>query len=177
MPVLVEAISVIVKLQAIKQLYPGGWDAFDAAVPNNTLCYDDDLARIGFMRRHDVERFVNGLEVRGLRYLVNGEPQDLTVIDQLRGPMVVTPWVETGTMHVDEIGGPVTVCRLAESEDWDLVTPAGWKYSGSMSERGGFVSDGDVKKYLKLLRTEDGIDVYLDTRTGKELFMNRPDLE
>lgn len=45
MAVLVEAISVIVRRDAIRGKYPGGWQGFVAAVPNGTLCYDDDLAR------------------------------------------------------------------------------------------------------------------------------------
>jgi len=173
-PVLIEAISVVVKRRAINLSFPGGWDAFKDAVPNSTLCYDNELARVGFMHPHDVERFVKGLVASGLRYIENGEAQDLTVMDQSGGPMVATPWVETGTLRIDEIGGPVTACRLVDSDDWRLVTPAAWKYAGSMSQNNGFVDDDEAKKHLKFLRTDNGVDVYLDTRTGKELFMGRP---
>lgn len=67
MAVLVEAISVIVRRDAINQRFAGGWEAFVECVPNATLCYDADLARVGFMARADAQAFIHRLEVRGLR--------------------------------------------------------------------------------------------------------------
>jgi hypothetical protein len=49
MAVLVEAISVVVRRDAIDRSYEGGWVAFVSSVPNATLCTDDQLARVGFM--------------------------------------------------------------------------------------------------------------------------------
>jgi hypothetical protein len=57
MAVLIEAISVFVRVDAIRERYSGGWEAFREAVPNQTLCCDDELARIGFMNPADVERY------------------------------------------------------------------------------------------------------------------------
>ena len=60
MAVLVEAISVIVRAAAIHQKYPGGWEAFKRIIPNQTLCADNELVRIGFMTPDDVEETQRG---------------------------------------------------------------------------------------------------------------------
>jgi hypothetical protein len=45
MAVLVEATSVIIRADVIKERYPGGWTAFRDAVPNHTLACDGKEAR------------------------------------------------------------------------------------------------------------------------------------
>ncbi len=62
MAVLVEAISIIIRRTAIDKKYPGGWDAFVKNAPNQTLCADKKIARLGFMSPFDVESFIKGLE-------------------------------------------------------------------------------------------------------------------
>jgi hypothetical protein len=49
MAVLVEAISVVVRRDAIDRSFEGGWMAFVSRVPNATLCTDNQLARVDFM--------------------------------------------------------------------------------------------------------------------------------
>ena len=61
MAVLVEALSVIVRRDAIVRKYRGGWQEFLQHVPNNTFCTDDELARVGFMHPKDVEAYVTHL--------------------------------------------------------------------------------------------------------------------
>jgi hypothetical protein len=64
--VLVEAFSVIVRHRAIIDRFTGGWPAFLGAIPNATLCDDDDLVRVGFITPSDVEAFVGMLEAGGV---------------------------------------------------------------------------------------------------------------
>jgi hypothetical protein len=85
MPVLVEAISVIIRIQSIRDKYPGGWEDFVRKVPNRTLCNDDELARVGFMSPNDCESFVQSLNSAGLVYLKDDTCQDIAVADQQRG--------------------------------------------------------------------------------------------
>jgi hypothetical protein len=68
MAVLVEGISVVVRLDAIQQKVPGGWNAFKDHVLNKTLCADNELARVGFMTPDDVKSFVSSIEGLGLIY-------------------------------------------------------------------------------------------------------------
>jgi hypothetical protein len=69
MAVLVEGISVIVRRDAIGQRHADGWPGFLNTVPNETLCADDELARVGFMTPTEVEAYIHRLETRGLRFL------------------------------------------------------------------------------------------------------------
>ena len=47
MAVLAEGISVIVRLDAIARLMDDDWARFLGVVPNQTLCCDNELARVG----------------------------------------------------------------------------------------------------------------------------------
>ena len=108
MAVLVEAISVIVRRPAIAERFNGGWPAFQRAIPNATGCYDDDLARVGFMTPADVEAFVSELEAGGLIFRREGKAGDFAVVDQLRGPTVPAPWLEVAKVELFE--PKLTVC-------------------------------------------------------------------
>jgi len=66
MPVLIEGISVVVRASAILSKYAGGWPAFEALVPNRTLCADGELARVGFMVPEDARAFAERLAQGGL---------------------------------------------------------------------------------------------------------------
>jgi hypothetical protein len=96
MAILIEAISVVVRMETLHERFPSGWEGFRTLVPNSTLCSDNELGRVGFMVPADVEAFVKKLEAEGLAYVVNGDAQDLVVIDQLRGPMAKCGWIEFG---------------------------------------------------------------------------------
>src|SRR5260370_3074825 len=85
MAVLVEAISVVVRRDAIDRAFDGGWRAFVSRLPNATLCTDDQLARVGFMDPKAVENFVKGLEAAGLVFLRSGKCADIAAVDQQRG--------------------------------------------------------------------------------------------
>lgn len=84
MAVLVEAISVIARADSIAEKFPGGWERFRGESPNNTLCADGELVRIGFMAPHDVKPFIGHLTTRGLTYLSDGIAHDIVVADQQR---------------------------------------------------------------------------------------------
>lgn len=54
MAVLVEAISVIVRADAITSKLTNEFDGFKKLVANDTLCADNELARVGFIAPDDV---------------------------------------------------------------------------------------------------------------------------
>lgn len=170
MSVLVEAISIVVDRDAIDARFPGGWDAFVQFVPNPTLCADPFLARVGFMHVDDVRHFVEALEARGLRHLRNGRAIDLVVVDQQRGPTTGCDWVEFGKL---EGAVCVSACRRRGEPDLPMACPEGWTYEGSLSQTFGFTPLETVDDSLAFLRHDDGVDVYLDRRTGKEVYIAR----
>jgi hypothetical protein len=149
-----------------------------------TLCADDHLARAGFMAPSDVERFVDSLEGAGLTFQSKGKAIDLAVVDQVRGPTIDCEWLEFGRFSFGDSGGKIAVAWLFEGqriaagvhfpgESLQLATPKGWMYEGSLSERFTFVEADKEGERLKFLRSENGVDVFLDLATGKEVSRGR----
>ena len=184
MAVLVEALSIVVRRAAISKHYSGGWHQFLDDVPNGTLCYDDELARVGFMTPPDVGNFIAHLESEGLQFVSDGRFQDCAVVDQVNGPTMPVDWLEFAKLPIDESGTKVSACWLFEgprvaagvhmpSKELSLATPIGWTYDGSLSAEFQFVSNEDMGDKLRFLRREAGKDVYLDLSTGREAFVSR----
>jgi hypothetical protein len=182
--VLVEAISVIVRRGSIDRSFNGGWAGFCSCVPNATLCTDEKLARIGFMDPKAVERFVSHLQGGGLVFLSKGKCVDIAVVDQQRGSTEPCDWLEFSRIPFGKDDGHIAACWLFEgkrvavglhlpSDKVEVATPSGWTYEGSLSERFSFVPNEDVQGRLKYLRTDDGIDVFLDTSTGREVYKSQ----
>jgi hypothetical protein len=172
MAVLVEANSVIVRIDAVHAKYPGGWRAFQDRVPNQTLCSDYEIARVGFMSPEDAKQYIADLEGYGLPYRVNGEASDMVVVvDQLRGPLTACAWIEFGSIGID--GGTVAACRLKGSKTAKLFTPSGWFYQGSLSQTYGFVPNTVTAASLEYLDHREGLDVFRSRLTGEQVFVGR----
>jgi hypothetical protein len=184
MAVLVEAISVVVRRDAIDEKLPGGWETFIDEVSNNTLCTDGELARVGFMSPQDVEEFVMFLRIGGLTFVEEGKAVDLSVVDMQRGPSMPTDWLEFAHVPYQTDGKPVAACWLFEgpriaagihmkSTTMNIAVPQGWRYEESLSANFGFVPTEDTDDRLQFLRHENGADVFKDRATAKEVFVGR----
>ncbi len=173
MAVLIEAISVVIRADVLTEKIPGGWDEFKRLVPNKTLCADNEIVRVGFMVPQDVEAFVDRLETMGLKYLRNGKAVDIAVVDQVRGPTAKCEWLEFGRVNIVDSETEVSTCRLVGSKSSEVVTPPGWIFEKSLSSTFGFVPTDQVGTELKFLRHENGLDVYLNSITGKEVYIGR----
>jgi uncharacterized protein YdhG (YjbR/CyaY superfamily) len=184
MAVLVEAISVIVRRDAINARFSGGWGEFLSTIPNHTFCADEDLARVGFMTPLDVEGFVRRLERGGLTFVRRGKAIDMAVVDQVRGPTVPAKWLEFAHLPLGDAGAEGAACWLYEGPrvaagvhmpagGMTLVTPQGWTYEDSLSAGFQFVATEEMDERIKFLRHEEGMDVYLDLSTGKEVTVGR----
>lgn len=174
MAVLVESISVVIRADALLTKFPGGWEGFKRIVPNQTLCADNELVRVGFMTPTDVEPFINKLQKAGLVFLNNGEAVEIVVADQMRGFTSKCNWAEFGRVNMDRKDRQeVAACRLVGSRVMQVVTPPGWQFEGSLSQKFGFVPTEHATKGMKYLRHENGLDVYLNPITGKEMYVGR----
>lgn len=190
MAVLCEAYSVIVRLQSVDRYFPGGQDAFTRLVTHSTFCSDGALARIGFMTPDDIEEFIDALETHNLQFGphgddervgIHGRPErDIVVVSQLHGPTTPCAWIDCFRMQISANGWVVGarlvthgVPQVDPDGGVDLHTPEGWSYDRSISASMQFVSFEDMPGRMKFLRAEDGLDVYLDTETGKEMFVGR----
>jgi hypothetical protein len=175
MAVLVEANSVIVRVPAINDRYAGGWPAFDDGVPNNTLCNDKELARIGFMDPNDSAAFIAGLERRGLTYLRAGKSADIALAVQGGGVTAPCDWLEYG--HVELKPGEIVAAVWPRGAIVaEVICPTGWTYQKSLSRQYAVVPPDQVEKSLKFLRHQDGLDVYLNLLTGQEVYIGRPNV-
>lgn len=138
MTVLVEGISVIIKLDAINRVIPDGFEGFRQYVPNYAWCKDDNLFRQAFLNPVDARNFVETLESLKLVFQGDDGAQDLAVVDQMRGVTTRCNWLEFG--HVDLDHDPqkkVAACRLAGTKDDNIVTPEGWAYERSVTAEYG----------------------------------------
>ena len=174
MAVLIEAISVVIRADALLAAFSNDREAFKRTVPNATLCADGELVRVGFMTPNDVGHYVEALEARGLRSVENARAKDIVVVDQLRGPTVACDWVEFGHISLDGDGSKrVAACRLAGSTSRTLVKPEGWRYERSLSSNYGFSPNEAGGRGLRFLRHENGLDVYWSELSGKEVYVGR----
>jgi len=174
MAVLIEGISVIVRAGPIVREYKGGWEAFVADSPVDTLCADGELVRVGFMDPRDATQFVSTLTSKGLTHRADGEAVDLVIADQQRGLSGPCKWVELGRMPAPGAESESVVAgRLAGSDKDALMTPDDWHYEGSLSARFGHTETDTPSERLEFLRHEVGADIYRDPETGEEVVVDR----
>ena len=174
MAVLVEGISVLIQVSTIRERYPGGWPAFVKNAPNNTLCSDNELGRVGFMSPDDCKSFVGILETLGIVYLKDGRSQDSVIVDQMQGMAAPCDWADFGRIELQP-GRVVSAAKLRVTKQREVFCPDGWTYKGSLSDQYGFVPTGREDKSLRFLRHENGLDFFLNLLTGKEVFIGRID--
>jgi hypothetical protein len=184
MAVLIEGISVVVLRSAIEQKLLGGWSAFEQLVPNQTLCADRQLARVGFMHPNDVQAFVARLTVAGLLHLERDCCQDLAVVDQQSGPTRPAPWLRFARGPLDSSGATVALAWSHpgapgvepghfEAALAELATPANWCHARSISAEFSWVPTEDIDARLEILNHTDGVDRVRDRVTGQVGFIGR----
>jgi hypothetical protein len=126
------------------------------------------------MTPDDTKVFVDHLGEYGIEYLVCGKAKDLVVVDQQRGMAACCDWAEFG--RIDWHGDPkkeVAACRAIGSGVRQVLTPDGWTYENSLSSHFRFVESGWVPEFMGFLRHENGLEVYRDLETGKEVYVGR----
>lgn len=174
MAVLIEAISVIVRRDSLMKVFDNNWEHFKQTVPNETMCADDELVRVGFMTPQDVEDYVKRLQAEGLCHLQDEQVADIVVVDQMRGPLAQCDWIEFGHVSLDgDVKKRIAVVRLKGSVLSTVLTPDGWQFESSLSASYSFVPSPATEKALRFLRNENGLDVYWSELSGKEVYVGR----
>lgn len=167
--VLVEAISIIVRQDAIKARYPGGLEAFEREIPNDTFCTDGEVCRVGFMSPAEIAAYDLYLQGHGLKFLEKGEAVDFVIVDQLRGPTTPCPWL----LHFDVVfknGGVVAVAGLKDGQPVEntlFYAPQEWDYENSLSSKFKFTPLDQKTPPAKL---ENGLVLQIDPVTGKRYY-------
>jgi len=190
MPVLCEAISVIVRCSSIEKYFKGGKENFIALIPNQTSCSDGELYRIGFMNPFDVKKYIDVLESNGLQFqkhtglslkrFKNRKTNDIVVVDQFQGPTTDCDWIEFGQFNVGDDDVLVSTCwlfegtrfglgpQISEKQLQNFAVPNGWDPSHANEIE--FKSGSDDIGHLTFLRHENGLDVYFDKEKGTEVY-------
>jgi hypothetical protein len=172
MPVLVEANSIIVRVAAIHDRFAGGFAAFANDVPNSTLCSDGEVARVGFMNPNDGSDYIDRLIGFGLIFKRGEQCEDIGVAIQSEGLALPCDWLDYGTIEIAP-GQSVCAVWLKGSAGRQVFCPERWSYEKSLSRQYTVVPPQHVGKALTFLRHDNGIDVYRDALTGKEVFIGR----
>ena len=182
MPVLCEALSVVVRRDSIDKHLQGGWQNFIRKIPNSTFCTDGELARVGFMAPDPMIDFIKSLQRNGLQFDQMSDSKsevreidDIIVVDQIRGPTAECSWIEFGKLPLGE--HKVSACWLFEGErkgyglhfslkESKFAVPKNWTPDDLT-----FVEPSKINKKLKFLRKEEGLDVFWDLENKKEVFI------
>jgi hypothetical protein len=155
MPVICEAISIVVRTESLRKTVKDGLEWIRRFAPDDTLCEDGDLLRVGFLNQFQAERFVDQLVELGLKFewgeRESVEPLDMAVVDMCHGVLTDAPWltfhrVTTNDGYVISFVShtPVLLGHTGYVRDGfnlHLVTPAGWQYQGSLSQVFSDMSD------------------------------------
>ncbi|PPR66319.1 MAG: hypothetical protein CFH08_00033 [Alphaproteobacteria bacterium MarineAlpha3_Bin7] len=159
MAVIAEGISVVIKKRAIRENLLQGWREFNYMVPNQTLCHDSNIARVGFLSPREVGHFIDRLERKGLIFVKNTKAIDIAVVDQQKGPTTSCRWLDFGHFPYrkkDGTIGEISACWFREHglfqqdeevsrKGLQLSVPANWSFEGSLSDKYIFVPDEDLQ--------------------------------
>lgn len=169
MAVLCEGISVVIKVSSIDEFYKGGREEFKKTIPNSTMCSDGELVRIGFMSPPEVRDYIDELIENGLQFMPEElsvetargvmffleeirDDDDIIVVDQQKGAMIPCDWIEFAHLSIDDKDNKIAACWLFEgermgygihmpAEGFDISTPDGWSFDGSLSHQFSFVEN------------------------------------
>lgn len=169
MAVLVEGISVVARVATVEDRYPGGLAGFVADRPNQALCCDDELVRVGFMMPSDVGEFLERLRAAGFDNHDLREWLDAAVVDQRTGPTLPCRWLAYCTYDPD-----IRAAYLAGSDPGKLIVPDVWEYEGSLSDCHTFTANEEVAEALVTLDDSDDVHVIWDKRDQTVKYVGRP---
>ena len=127
---------------------------------------DRHLTRVGFMAPDDVRRFVERLLALGFVHLRDGEAVDLVVVDQLHGPTSRCRWLKAAR-HPSGFA----FAWKARTQPGSFAYPDGW--TPAQSAALDFASEEEAAERLLTVKREKGLDIALDFKTGREVFIAR----
>jgi hypothetical protein len=174
MAVLIEAFSVIVRVQAIRDKYFGGVKAFMDDIPNSTFCTDGLLGRVGFMSLDDAFFFSAELMNKGLDSLRGDrENTDIAYAVQDVGLIDECSWLVVERLSIDAQNHEVTACSLVNEIQQGLSVPQNWSYEqyASLSKVG--------EEEILLMTHENDTDVLTLSVEGKaeKMYLGRTNLK
>lgn len=163
MPVLVEMLSLVAPAGTLRAI---------ARPDDPSLAHDGMLEAVSF-RSHDlIHRALGELEREGHVPVRDGEPGDVAIVDQLRGPALWWPWLELAVVPAPG-GGRALAARHADDPRADVAVPPGWSHPRSATARFGVEELRMVDRPLRHLRRDASHDRYVDRFTVEEVGLRR----
>lgn len=148
MALILTAFDLVVRVDALS----AGCERFAESVPNPTFCTDGRIARASFMVEEDRRCFASSLAV----------PAEAIGLADKRTCSVNVAWLECG-----RYAGVDAVWVRGEPPE-PLVVPVRWK-PGELS----FGTAEEMAQQMEYLGSENGVEVYLDRRTGQKRYTGR----
>jgi hypothetical protein len=156
----IEGFSVVAQWPRIKFLL----DDESLEVPNSTALHDEHIWRCSFMAEADAQKFLRKLEKHGLN-VSHGPDSDAVLINEFdRSIDPYCEWLRSGTWDKAIIAWkegtrPETVTAR---DGWDPKIGSGLVFL-----------DPSSMHYLEFLRLDDNVEVFLNKKTGKEVYIGR----
>lgn len=173
MAVLIEANSVVIRLETIAEKYPGGVDQYIKDCPDGTLCKDDSIVRVGFMSPFDTGAFIEDLKRLGFKYIEDEEFVEIAVVLQFIGLLRPCNWLEIVSVKIFKGNMKLSMCQIKGGALEYVDLPHGWSYENSLSKSNRFFTSETMDKRMIFLDHTDGVDAYLDVLTGEQHFITR----
>jgi hypothetical protein len=160
--VVLEGWGVVARRDAVEAKLPEGFAGWFNVAPTRMACADQHLCLVAFMVQRDAAAFVLKLESMGLQGERDGEYREVALVG------VDGPWEHACTwLHVGRYAGVGAV--WADGADPDpLVVPLVWRPNSIIN-----LSAEEAARRLKFLRRDGGVEVFVDTETGEEVFRGR----
>ena len=166
MAVFCEFISLIILRDSIDKHFPGGWKRFVLEVPNRSMATDGEVVRVGFMNPADANIYLEFLKGEGLQYRQSGDREidDISDLDQFMGHSDDRQWLEFGDRVFNE---SKYFCAWKKGSSIDTIARP--SDAGQMMIN---VSPEIFNERFKYLRTENGVEIYSDTKyTQRENYL------
>lgn len=158
MSIVIHAISVVVPVETLDALWPGGEAGYRAAAPDRTYRCDGHLTGVAFPDPAQVRLWVEeALAPRGLVHVRGGRSVNVAVVDPEEGPLLPCDWITFRRM------ASWGEARLAGAPEVPIAGPPGWSAAGEDVAR----LDPRAVARMEFLGVEDGVVVLLDRRTGQ----------
>lgn len=190
MAVLAEAYSVVVRKDALERYLEGGMKQFEELVPNDTLCHDDELARVGFLSPDDADLFISRLKEHGLHLANTDAPGSVALVDQEDGIVTPCDWLQFLHIKVDGTEkGKLPICifrtipKRSPSDNTiyyrdtasglGIAFPTNWKYEGSIAEKRLKVLPAELADKYEFLYSSGTLDFYVNKDTNEKVCFGR----
>ena len=160
MAIPIEGFSVVAQFNRIQHLL----DDESLTVPNSTAISDSHIWRCSFMAEADAMKFLRTLRELGLN-VEQGPDSDVVLATEFdRSVEPYCEWLRTGVWDKAVIAwkegtSPETVTAR---EGWDPKMGSGLEFH-----------DPSSMQFLEFLRLEDSVEVFLNKKTGKEVYIGR----